>query len=105
MSTRPGTPIKWPRLKPDEGKPDAGMTQRSRTVPPEERLTVAGYNKHCPTCWRFVRRGGGCPGVQSASAMEPICHEAANGQQATGNRHQPQATSHQPPAARRVVGG
>lgn len=46
-------------------------------IPPERRWTVAGYSRHCPTCGRFTRSGGGCPGLRpdGPDVERPLCHE------------------------------
>lgn len=46
-------------------------------IPPSSRVTVDRPSRHCRTCTKFTRSGGGCPGrpVKDETVL-PLCHAA-----------------------------
>ena len=48
---------------------------RLEIIPPARRLVVPGHSPYCPSCERFTRAGGGCPGVVPRNPQAlPVCY-------------------------------
>ena len=50
-------------------------TPHLHVIDPKHRRVVVGCSRHCWTCERLTRNGGGCPGLACGRmTLPPICH-------------------------------